>query len=112
MAQIVLGSIPREFEVTRKFESQGDENELRVLHDKLFSADMDADVRMVLGKSMEQLSALRQVSFLRVFWARFGEFVQSVVFAQAAGGGPTTSNPSGAITKSELTKRYSTSNEG
>ncbi len=108
MSEITIESIPREFEVTRQFEAlQADEAELKRLHDKLFSADTDADIKLALGKSMEQLSSLR-IGFLRVFWARFGEFVQVVVAAAQGGGGGST-QPGGPITKAEVTKRYTTS---
>ncbi len=107
MAQITLASVPREFEVTRQFESQqADEAELKSLRDKLFSADIASDVKMVLGKSMEQLSDLR-IIFIRVLWARFGEFVQRIALAQNAG-----TQPAGPITKSEVTKRYSVGSDG
>jgi hypothetical protein len=109
MAHVTLSSVPREFEVTRQFEAQqADEAELKSLHDKLFSADMDADVRMTLGRTMEQL----RITFLRVLWGRFGQFVQRiVVFAQQPGAGLGPSPPAGAITKSEVTKRYATSTD-
>jgi len=107
MAELTIESIPREFEVTRQFESQqADEAELKSLRDKLFSTDTDADVKLVLGKSMEQLASFR-IGFLRAFWARFGEFVQVVVYAQ--GGGGASTQPTGTITKAEVTKRYTTS---
>ena len=106
MARATVASIPREFEVTRQFESQtADEADLKSLHDKLFSTDTDSDVRMVLGKSLDQLAEFR----IRITWARFGEFVQSIEFDRIAG---STQQSTGPVMKSEVTKRYSASPEG
>src|SRR5215510_1868235 len=98
-----LRSFPREFEVTREFEADSAEPaELEALHDKLMSADVGADVKYALGRSMEQPSNLKERAFIRAIWARFRQFVQRrpALTAERGSGGP--------VSKSEITRRYAT----
>jgi hypothetical protein len=103
-----LRPFPREFEVTREFEADSaDPAELESLHDKLMSADVGADVKHALGRSVEQLSNLKANAFIRAIWARFRQFVQRrpvLMSADRGSGGP--------VSKSEITRRYATDLDG
>ena len=109
MAQVKIDSVPREFEVTRQFEAEeADEAALKSLRDKLFSSDVDNDMKTVLGRSIEQL---RMIDFIRVLWGRFGQFVQRVPMLQDTPGGLRTAAPARTLLKSEVTTRYGTSGD-
>jgi hypothetical protein len=91
----VRTTIPRQLEITRSFEVQDtDEAELKARRDRIFNADLEADLRAILGRSVEQLS------FGEVTWARFGEFVQRIRVLAA-----DVEQQDGPVEKSELVTR-------
>src|SRR5262249_4080831 len=91
---ILRTSFPRQLEMTREFQAQdASESELKELHERVLGADMEVQLRNVLGRAIEQ------ISFAEVTWERFREFVQRI------SADPLVELSSTPLEKAELTTR-------
>ena len=95
--ELVSRAIPRELELTRQFEVRdASPSELQEQKDRLFNADLEADLRNVLGRNMDRLS------FLEATWEKWLQFVQKL-------GRPADRidvAAAGPVEKNEITTRF------